>query len=96
MSPVPFQIIREQLMALLESDAALLVIIIATLALFGAGFLLYMAAHFLLRRHLQELRQCAAPLMENRSELLSPFAGVVRGGGITEKAAKPANERSLP
>ncbi|MGG6318545.1 hypothetical protein ACQ5R9_19935 [Stenotrophomonas geniculata] len=96
MSPVPFQIIREQLMALLESDAALLVIIIATLALFGAGFLLYTAAHFLLRRHLQEFRQCAGPLMETRSELMTPHAGVVRGGAFAEEAAKSANERSLP
>lgn len=96
MSPVPYQIIREQLMALLASDSALLVVIIAALALFGAGFLLYTAAHFLLRRHVQEFRQCAGPLMEARSELMTPHAAVIRGGAFADESAKPANERSLP
>lgn len=96
MSPVPIQIIREQLMSLLESDAAFPVVVIASLALFGAGFLLYTAAHFLLRRHLQELRQCAGPLMEARSELMTPNAAVKSGGAFADESAKPANERSLP
>ncbi|MDF8363276.1 MULTISPECIES: hypothetical protein [Achromobacter] len=96
MSPVPFQIIREQLMELLASDAAFPVLVIAALALFGVGFLLYTAAHFLLRRHLREFRQCAGPLMETRSDLMTPLAHVSRGGAFADDSSKQANERGLP